>query len=84
MAYLTVVYDDEEMPDFEKVQCNVIEHLTKGVVAIAKYNALLSCQWKLYDENVYDTECNNMHTFFDGDIGDFKFCPYCGGDITHG
>lgn len=84
MAYLTVVYDDDEMPDFEKVQSNAIEHFSKGVVAMAKYNALLICQWQVHDSNVYSTECNNIHAFIHLDINDFKFCPYCGGDIVHG
>ena len=43
------------------------------------------CSWD-YDEFTmsYDTKCGNKQIFIDADIqaNEYKFCPYCGGEIV--
>ena len=47
----------------------------------------VKCEWESEDDDIYSrdwsTECNNMFEFTDGNPtdNDFKFCPFCGGEI---
>ena len=45
------------------------------------------CLWKFDTESfdgVYTTQCNNLHTFSQGnlDSNHYNYCPYCGQIIT--
>lgn len=45
-----------------------------------------TCEWEYdedYDDNVWNTECDNQHYFEEGGIKEnsYKFCPYCGKKI---
>jgi len=44
-----------------------------------------TCEWTYEPyEGSYDTRCNQVFQFTDGDLDDnpeFKFCPFCGREI---
>lgn len=46
----------------------------------------MNCEWVLYDDDhgLWETECVNVHAFTEGGVleNDYKFCPYCGGEIV--
>jgi len=43
----------------------------------------MKCLWSHEEEDVYDTECDNTFILINGSLteNEFKFCPYCGGEI---
>ena len=47
----------------------------------------MGCKWQLdhEDDNVWETGCGGMHTFFVGDpeFNLYKFCPYCGRELIY-
>lgn len=46
-----------------------------------------TCSWSPYDDfdmpGTFDTSCGNIFSFTEEGIkeNNFKFCPYCGGEI---
>ena len=47
---------------------------------------MIRCTWKLVDDddNVWATDCDNLHQFFDGGPKEnhYRYCPYCGKEIV--
>lgn len=45
----------------------------------------MKCKWEIYDSDnrIFMTECGELHEFIEGGIeeNEYKFCPYCGGEI---
>ncbi len=42
------------------------------------------CTWSPDDDENWETQCGNYHTFFDGSPleNEYLFCPYCGARLV--